>query len=246
MKKTLVFGHRGAAGHAPENTLISFSKALEMGCDGIELDVHLSKDNEIIVCHDERVDRTTDGIGFIKDLSTKEIKSLDAGKWYRGDYHGQSIPTLEEVIELIGDKNIMINIELKSGPIIYKGIEERVVEFINKYGLKDRVIVSSFNHYSLYAIKQFDNGIKTGALYMAGLYNPWEYASIMKADAIHPYFFSVNADIVKGCIEKGIMVNPYTVNDEKYLSLMAQMGVSGIITDFPDIARKIVDQMQGV
>jgi glycerophosphoryl diester phosphodiesterase len=246
MKKPLIIAHRGASGYAPENTMSAFSMALDMGSDGIELDVHLSSDGELVVCHDERVDRTTDGIGFIKDLTIKEIKRLDAGKWQSSEFLGQTIPTLGEVVELTEQSNTLINIEIKSGPIFYKDIEQKLVEFINKHNIKDRVIISSFNHFSLVAIKQIDSTVKTGALYMAGLYNPWEYAKIIKADAIHPFFVGITPHITKGCIENNIDINTFTVNDDKYMALVAQAGVSGIITDYPDRALKIVNQLLGV
>lgn len=109
MKKTIIYGHRGASKYAPENTFASYSKAVEMGADGIEIDVHKSKDGYLVVCHDEKVDRTTNGKGFIKDLTLKEINSLDAGSWFSKEYQGQHIPILEEVLEFVKKKNILLN-----------------------------------------------------------------------------------------------------------------------------------------
>ncbi|SCY89452.1 glycerophosphodiester phosphodiesterase [Alkaliphilus peptidifermentans] len=233
--KTKIIAHRGASGYAPENTMASFLKALEMGADGIELDIHLSADEHLIVCHDEKVDRTTNGEGFIKDLSLKMLKELDAGSWFDEKYINQKIPTLEEVLELLIGKNILLNIEIKSGPIFYNGIEKRIVEVISKYGYINQTIFSSFNHFSLVDIKKINNKLKTAPLYMAGLVNPWKYAKEIGADGIHPMFYGINSDIVKGCLEHNLFINTFTVNAPHHLKSIIDLGVTGVITNYPDI-----------
>lgn len=243
MDKPLVIAHRGASAYAPENTTASFKKALEMGANGIELDVHISKDDHLIVMHDERVDRTTNGTGFIKDLTLSELKNLDAGSWFDNAYIGEQIPTLEEVLDLIKDKNLFLNIELKSGPILYEGIERRVIDLITKYNMKENVIISSFNHYSLLTVKEIDPSVKTGVLYMAGLVKPWEYAKKLNADAIHPLFYNIVPLVVIGCSNNKIQINPFTVNEEAHILGVAKAGVSGIITNYPDRARRIIDAL---
>jgi len=241
MREPLIIAHRGASAYGPENTMDSFRKAITMGADGIEVDVHLSMDGELIVCHDEKVDRTTNGKGFIKDLTLEEIKKLDAGSWFSYEYSREEVPTLEEVIILIKESGLMLNIELKSGPIFYTGIEKKVIDLICKYGLEEKVIISSFNHYSLIEIKRINEKIKTGVLYMAGLVEPWTYAQKINADAIHPFFYSVIPEVIIGCMKNNILINPFTVDDEPYLTAMVIAGVSGIITNYPDRARKIID-----
>jgi glycerophosphoryl diester phosphodiesterase len=243
LKKTLVIAHRGASGYAPENTIVAFKKAIEVGSDGIELDVHFSKDRNLIVCHDERVDRTTNGVGFIKDLTLKELKKLDAGSWYNKKYKGEKIPILNEVFELVKDKNILINIEIKSGPIIYDGIEKAIVELIEKYNIVEKVIISSFNHYSLVKIKKINNNVKTGILYIAGLVEPWVYAKRLNAEAIHPFFYSVVPEIVKGCKDNGIEINPFTVDESTHIKRMIKLGVTGLITNYPDRAIEIINEV---
>ena len=243
-EKTLVIAHRGASGYAPENTLCAFEKALEMGCDGLELDIHFSKDKHLIVCHDEKVDRTTNGKGLIKDMTLQEIKELDAGSWYNSEFSDERIPTLEEIFELIKDKDILLNIELKSGPIIYEGIEKALVNMIEEYGFEEKVIVSSFNHYSLIEVKKINKNIKTGILYMAGLVEPWKYAKRIGADAIHPFFYNIVPELVQRCKKNDILINPFTVNEDIYIMGVVKAGVSGVITNYPDKARKIVDTMK--
>jgi len=244
LKKPLIIAHRGASGYIPENTMKAFEKALEMKSDGIELDVHMSKDGHLIVCHDERVDRTTNGSGFIKDLSLLELKELDAGSWFNEDFTGEKIPTLDEVFELIEHKDIIINIELKSGPIIYDGIEKKVIDLLKKFNLQENAIISSFNHYSLVESKKIDKSIKTAVLYMEGLVDPWKYAQYIEADGVHPLFYNIVPQVVEGCLKNNMFVIPFTVNEEDHLKKLLQSGITGVITNYPDRARKILDNLK--
>lgn len=246
MKRPLIIAHRGASAYAPENTMSSFLKAIDMKSDGIELDVHMTKDKALVVCHDEKVDRTTNGKGFVKDFTLAEIKKLDAGCWFGEEFKEEKIPLLKEVLDIIKDSNILLNIELKNAPILYEGIEEKTVEMICNYNMEDRVIISSFNHYSLMEVKRINPKIKTGALYMAGLVEPWIYAKRINADALHPLFYNLMApEFVKGCFENEIMLNPFTVDDERYISALVKLKINGIITNYPDRAIKIRDNMGG-
>ena len=239
MSRPLIYAHRGASSYAPENTFASYKMAIEMEADGIEIDVHKSKDGHLVVCHDEKVDRTTNGKGYIKDLTVEELKLLDAGSWFNESFANERIPLLEEVLKLVKMENILLNIELKNGPVFYENIELDVVNAIRAYGLEEKVIISSFNHYSLVAVKKLEPKIKTGILYIAGMVSPWKYAKSIGSDAIHPLFMTINDEVVKECIENGIMVNPFTVDRESDMILMKNIGVSSIITNRPDAGRKI-------
>lgn len=243
MKNPLIIAHRGASGYAPENTLASFKKAVEMGCDGIELDVHLSKDGNVIVCHDESVDRTTNGTGLIKDLNLEDLKKLDAGSWFGNEFSKEKIPTLNKVIEYTKNNDILINIELKNGIINYYGLEEKVIDIIRKYDIVERVIVSSFNHRSLVKIKKLYKFIKTGVLYINNLSNPWEYAKNIRADALHPEFNNITKEFVNKCTEKEMIINTYTVNKERDIERIGKFKPFGIITNFPDKARYIMEKL---
>lgn len=237
-----ILGHRGAMGSAPENTAASFKMAMDYGADGVEFDIQLTKDKKIVVVHDFSVNRTTDGNGFIRDLSLKELKKLDAGTKFNSVFTGEKILTLGETLEIVKDSKI-INIELKNGPIFYPGLEERVLEIINITGLKEKIIISSFNHYSLNKIKELDPDIKVGILYMAALYQPWEYAKRLGAVAIHPYYQSISPEIISKCHIKGIMVNVFGVNDRKSLKKMIKIGVDSIITDYPEIGIELRNEL---
>jgi glycerophosphoryl diester phosphodiesterase len=232
--KRMIYAHRGASGTAPENTMAAFQKAVEIGSHGIECDVQLSKDGRPVVCHDELVNRTTNGKGFIKDMSYKEISALDAGTWFDPSFAGERIPLLEELLDLVKRSGSYLNIELKTGVILYEGIEAQVVEMVRSYGLQDRTILSSFNHYSIYAVKQKHPEILTGALYMEGLYNPWTYFDMLGCNCAHPFYLAAYPQITEGLLQHGYTINAFTVDDPKLAAQLCQSGVEGIITNYPE------------
>ena len=243
MKPIYILAHRGASGTTPENTGIAFKKALELGADGIELDVHLTRDRELVVIHDEKVDRTTDGLGYIKDLTLTEIKKLDAGSYFSPQFARERILTLEETLELIRDCKV-INIEIKNNIISYQDIEERTIIMIKKKNLEKKVICSSFNHYSIHRIKQIAPEIKTGLLYVSTLYQPWLYSRGLSAEAIHPYYQSISPEVIRICHRNNIEVNVWTVDEFHMIKKMIQNKVDMIITNYPDRALKIARELK--
>ncbi|MGB9680131.1 MAG: glycerophosphodiester phosphodiesterase [Thermoanaerobacteraceae bacterium] len=234
MSKPLVIGHRGDAKNFPENTLKSFQRVLELGADGIELDVQLTKDGHLVVIHDEKVDRTTDGIGFVKDFTLKEIKRLDAGIKFNKKYIGEKIPTLSEVFELIGNKDFLVDIEIKSGIVLYPGIEEKLVKLIYDFDFQDRVLISSFNHYSLRDLKNIAPELKIGLLYECGIVEPWNMAKIMNAYSINPFYFNIIPEVIEGCKRNNIKLFPWTVDIKEDMLKMINAGVDAIITNDPE------------
>ena len=148
MERTLVWGHRGASGYAPENTMAAFEKAVELGADGIELDVQLTKDGELVVIHDETIDRVSDGSGWVKDYTYAKLIKHNFNRTHPEYEHAQ-IPTLEEVYALIKPTDLTINVEIKTGVVFYPEIEARVLDLTERMGLMERVIFSSFNHYTI-------------------------------------------------------------------------------------------------
>lgn len=235
-----VWAHRGARGYYPENTLAAFEGAIKQGADGIELDVHLSKDGYVVVCHDEVLNRTTNGKGFIKNYNLYELKQLDAGSWFDKKYKDEKLPMLDEVMELIKGTNIILNIELKAGSIFYPGIEEKVLKMVNKFDLKDRVLISSFDHHSILKIKSIDKEIKTGILYMESLYNPIKYIESLGINAIHPNYTTLTEDLIENAERLNLDVNTYTVNLEEDLLKLKDKKINAIITDFPDKSKEIL------
>jgi glycerophosphoryl diester phosphodiesterase len=238
--KTIVYAHRGASGSAPENTMSAFKKAVSMGSHGIECDVQMTKDGKLIICHDELLDRTTNGKGFIKDRTLEQIKTLDAGSWFGEAYTGERIPLLEELLELIKQSGIYFNLELKTGIVQYNGLEDKVVDMVKSYGLLDKTIFSSFNHYSIFELKDKYPEAFTGALYMAGLYQPWEYLKSVKCDCAHPFYLAAQPVMVEGLLRNGYTVNTFTVDDVKTAAMLMNAGVEGIITNHPERVLEIL------
>jgi len=234
---TKIQAHRGASAYRPENTLEAFSLAVEQKADGIELDVHLSKDGYIVVAHDERLERVSNGDGLIKDHTLDELKALNFNKLFP-DQPICRIPTLAEVYGLVKDASVTVNVELKTTVHLYPELPEKLMSLERKYNMKERVMYSSFNHYSLLDLRRIDPEAKIGLLYDVGIVHPWVYAKYIRADAIHPHYFVIMTlpDTVERCHENGIMVNVWTVDDPKTLGHMFKCGVDGVITDKPDAA----------
>ena len=214
--------------------MTAFRSAVELGVDGIETDIHLTKDGILVITHDEEIRRVSDGSGMVKDLTYEELLKYDFGIWMGEAYKGEQIPRLEELLDLLEDTSIMLNIEIKMGFILYPGIEEKALEMIKMRGFLDRVIFSSFNHYSLARLKSLDTAVKIAPLYEEGIFEPYNYAKTFGAEFIHPYFISVDQSIVEECHKNGITVNMWTVNDPDTALSLEAMGVDGIITDRPE------------
>lgn len=240
--KPIVYAHRGASGYAPENTIAAFKKAVELGAGGIELDVQITTDGHVVVIHDTTVDRTSDGTGNVKEMTLAQIRSLDAGSWFSSEYAGEKIPTLEEVMEFLKDKDILLNIEIKPTPVYNHGVEEKVEELIRKYKMKDQIIISGFCHRNLEAIKAIDPELKTGLLYTALLSETGWYAYMVGAKAVHPNYNYLDEIVFKQCREYGIQINTWTVNKREDMEKLVKAGVDGIITNYPDIALEVVKQ----
>ncbi|MDG5787128.1 glycerophosphodiester phosphodiesterase [Evansella sp. AB-P1] len=241
--KTQIFAHRGSAGTHPENTMEAFEAALQVGADGIEFDVQLTKDQIPVVIHDETVDRTTNSEGWIKDFTYDELKTLDAGSWYSSEFKQSTIPTLVELLDWASDNSLLLNLELKNGVVRYPGMEKIVLDLISKYKLKDRTIISSFNHYSLVEVHRIDPTIETAILFMEGLYEPWNYAESIGASSLHCFLPVAVPELLVGAYEKGMAVRPFTVNEDKHIYTLIKGGCPGIITDWPEKASIIRDTL---
>jgi glycerophosphoryl diester phosphodiesterase len=226
MGKILKIGHRGAKGYEPENTLISFEKAIEMGADGIELDVHLSQDGHLIVIHDETIDRTTNGKGIVNQLTLQELKSFKINEIY-------TISTLGEVLDLVNQR-CFVNIELKD-----QDTAEKVVQLIehyisNKNWNQTHFLVSSFDWNALQQVRFLNENIRIGVLTETDLDLAISFSRFLKAEALHPDFQLLTDEYVSKIKEKGIQVFPWTVNEIEDVKRMKSFKVDGIITDFPD------------
>ena len=241
--RTLNFAHRGASGHAPENTLAAFLLAAEMGAHGIELDVHLSADGEAVVIHNDTVDATTDGTGRVSQLALSEIRSLDAGSSFDPEFAGERIPTLQEVFDAVG-RRLLINVEIKVELGYHPREQEaEVVGLIEDNQMIDRVIISSFVPSSLRRVHKMNPSIALGLLYgeqeTAWLPRVMRWLSV-PFDALHPSYHMVHADYVKNAQQRGRRVNVWTVNTADDMRRMHDLGVDGIITNYPDVLHAIL------
>lgn len=232
-----VWAHRGFSSKFPENTLPAFIAALELGVDGIELDIHLTKDGHVVVIHDEQLNRTTNGNGLVVAHTLEELKDLDAGNWFGGEFAGVQIPTLVEVLDLVATwpTPVTLNIESKSGVIPYPGLELTAWQQVCERGFQDRVIFSSFNHFSLRDLKVAAPRAQIGLLYMEGLVDPWRYAKHLSAGALHPYFLSFDREVVHAAHEHKVAIHAFTVNHEDHMRRLLEWNVDALITDRPDV-----------
>ncbi|MBI4845015.1 MAG: glycerophosphodiester phosphodiesterase [Candidatus Omnitrophica bacterium] len=222
----LRIGHRGACGYAPENTLLSFEKALELKVDFIELDVQVCKTKEVVVIHDTKVDRTTNGKGYVAEKTFAQLKKMDAGK-------GQRIPLLEEVLDLV-NKAAKVNIEIK-GEQAAKPVFDIIKRYVKEENWDwDDFLISSFNHYELLEFNSFCAPVKIGAI-IAGI--PIGYAQCavqLNAYSLHPSKEFINQALVDDAHKSGLKVFAYTLNEKTDIEKIKKLGVDGIFSNFPD------------
>jgi glycerophosphoryl diester phosphodiesterase len=248
-KSPIVIAHRGGAKLAPENTLAAFENAIALGVDMIEIDVHLSKDKEIIVIHDYTLDRTTNGTGDIKDLTLDEIKQFDAGSWFSENYVNEKVPTLNETLEEINGRCKLL-IEIKDGDERYPGLEKKIVQTIKAQNASQWVVIQSFNKKSILRIKEMYPELIT--YYLMGMNFNEFYSKISnqisegksierKFDGVAPHHPSLDKNKVAFLHNAGYGVFTFTVNDKSDMKKVVEIGVDGIITDSPDILENILN-----
>ena len=238
--KPLVWAHRGASGYAPENTLAAFEKAVELGADGVELDIQLTKDDEIVVIHDEKIDRTSDGKGWVKDYTLEELRGFNYNRT-KPEYEHADIPTMREVFELLKPTDLFINIEIKTGVFFYEKIEEKILALTKEMGMEDRVCYSSFNHYTVKRIHELKPDAEVGFLYADGPIDMASYAKKHGANALHPALYNLQyPNYMQDAARNGLDVNTWTVNEKEHMALACRFGVNAIITNYPDVTRQVI------
>ena len=235
---TKIYAHRGASGYAPENTLEAFKLAIKQGAEGIELDVQLTKDGEVVVIHDETIDRVSNKTGFVKDYTLAELREFSFDNNIEG-YKNTKIPTLKEVLELLKPTNLMLNIELKTSIIWYENIEEKVLKLVYDAVMRDRVIYSSFNHYSIKKIKNLDEKANTALLFGDVILDTVNYIKNANIPAIHPPVYQLKMDnFLDEYINSGLDIRVWTVNNPDDMQSLINKNIDAIITNYPDIALK--------
>lgn len=236
---TYIIAHRGASRYAPENTMPAFARAVQMGADGIETDVHLSKDGIPVLIHDESLNRTTSGKGLVKEYTVHELKKLDAGSWFSSHFKHTPIITLEEFLRWVKPYPVLINLELKTNVINYEQIEQRVCQLIESYNMTERTILSSFNPASLSRVKEIQPAIQTAFLTSQKIKHIISFLHDIHADALHVKYRIVNKDMIDMLRDENIPVRVYTVNRTSRLTRCFKWGCDGVVTDVPDLAHRI-------
>ncbi len=248
MNNVKIIAHRGANKYAPQNTLPAFKRAADLGADGFETDVHLTKDGVPVLCHNYSINDTSNGLGTIASYTLEELKKFDFGKYFSPLFTGTRIPTLHEFLELVSASDIeVMNIELKRPKYKESGMVEKVVSAVKSHGLFNRLLISSFSPQILIEAKKLDPRCKTGFLYSPSQLReifthliPVQFAKQIGADALHPMDIYVNKQYINAAHAAGIKVNIWTVNKEDAIAKFIKMGADGLITDCPDRVRKVL------
>ncbi|KWZ75793.1 glycerophosphodiester phosphodiesterase [Anaerococcus tetradius] len=229
----LNLAHRGFKGSYPENTMLAYRKAIEVGADGVEFDVHLTKDGELVIIHDENLIRTCGVDILVKDLSLAELKKYDAANGYE-QYH-EEIPTLREYFAYAKDLDIVTNIEIKNGLFFYEGIEKKLYDLIKEYSMEEKVIISSFNHQSILRMKDIDDSLKLAFLEESIIADPISYLKENSIKIYHPIAQTIDKALLDKFHEEGITVNAWTSDKIPYdFKELNDIGFDAIISDYPD------------
>ena len=241
--KSKIWAHRGLNQQYPENTIKAIQAAIDLGVDGIEIDVQRTKDGKIIICHDENLSRLAGTDKMIYELSSKELETL---RIYTPDFseEHEAIPTLEEVLEVIKSTNVALNIEFKNSIYLYPGMENQVIELVSDFGLEKQIYYSSFNHKSMAYIASLGLGERCGILYSDILHNPIEYTTNMKVKNLHPALNSFQLPhFVELARDNGVKIHVWTVNTDEHLQFALARKADAIITDQPARAIELREKL---
>ncbi len=238
MKKPVLYAHRGFSGCYPENSPLAFRMAVEKtNADGIESDVHISKDGKLVIFHDATLERTSNGSGFIKDHTYEELLQLDIGAWKSPEFAGEHIWTLEQLLDFCKETRMILNLELKNYEVFYEGLEERVIHEITERKMEEQVCVSSFNHISMQRFKLLNGDIETGLLYDKPYLDMDAYIARSNADNMHPRYMLMQyqPELMKLYHDRGMKVNVWTVDEPEDIRDMVRRGADGIISNRADV-----------
>lgn len=242
LKRPTIFAHRGSSIYAPENTLAAFKLALDQHANGIELDAKLSADSQVVVMHDDTVDRTTNGTGRVKSLTLSDLKRLDAGSKFDPKFHTERIPTLADVFETFGGQ-IFINVELTNYSSPADDLPDKVISLVNDIGLEASVLLSSFNIFALIRARHLLPKIPLGLLSFSGTANALLRSRLVRFGpllALHPAMMDVSPQLIQAAHRKSCRVYVYTVNQPDDMQRLFTHGVDGIFTDDPLMAQKVL------
>jgi glycerophosphoryl diester phosphodiesterase len=232
-----IIAHRGASGAYPENTLLAFQKTLEEGADGVEFDLHQTKDGVLVVHHDFDLKRTAGTPLSIAESRFEDLATYDLGAW-KGHFPKQTLPTLDQVLAVFEDTDLTVNIELKAGSAIYPGIEEDLLSALHGQANPERFILSSFDHYALKKLRDLHSPHPLGVLTEARLIEPWHYLKGHGFQTYHPNWRALDPETAAGLKAQSIPIYTYTVNTGRAARRLRDWGVNGIITNHPQEIRE--------
>jgi len=230
--KPKVIAHRGGCEWAPENTMAAFKRSLEFGADGIELDVQRCASGELVVIHDVEISRTTNGAGYLKDITYPELQRLSAGSWFSEEFASERIPLLTEVLDLLEGK-LTLHLEIKNAPVEYPGIEDDVLDVLSSYKYPHTVVISSFDHPLLKRVHEKAPNQKLALLADAYFLDVVGYAKQIGAETWHPGFGNLRKEAVEAAHNKGMIVNTWTLNKLREWAFALAIKVDGVITNDP-------------
>lgn len=240
---THIIAHRGYSGLFPENTVLAFMEAAKFPIWGIEIDVQMTQDGHVVIIHDETVDRTSNGTGWVKDMSLEELKKLHFSGTFPhfAESHADlvKIPTLEEFLTWMQSNTMNVNIELKTSIIRYPGIVDKVVGLIQHYQMEERVLISSFNHRSIIETKELAPNLACAFLTDATLLSPGTYCHQHGVEFYHPAFPTMDPEDIVDCQQVGVKINAYTVNEVDHMKWVMNMGMDGFFTNYIERALEL-------
>ena len=236
--------HRGFSGKYPENTILSFEKALELGVDAIELDVQLSRDGEVVIFHDEELLRTTGEKGLLKEYTLNDLRKLDASANFQGVFGINHIPTLVEYLELTAEEGILTFLELKNAMIFYPQLEEKVAECLYRYGQQKKVIVFSANHPSVKYFGDLAPDVRILFSFDNWIFNYGAYCSSQGIFACMPYYRALTRDAVTEIKSHAVSIYPWTVDEPEDMRELIELGVDGMLTNRPDRLKEVIKSLE--
>lgn len=243
-KIPVIIAHRGASTYAPENTMAAFQKAFDLSADGIEFDVKCSKDGEMVIIHDQTLDRTTNGHGKVIETNLKELRNLDAGSSFSSEFSGEKIPLLNEVLEEFS-KRLLINIELTNYSSLRDGLALKAATLVKHMCVEENVVFSSFHPYNLIVTRRITPKVPVALLALPGKSGWISRSNVMRwvsPEIIHPYYKDVDKQYVENQHRKNRKVNVWTVNTKNEIKKLLKDHVDGIITDDPSLAKRLINE----
>jgi len=245
-----IIAHRGASAKAPENTLLAFKQAIEDGAEYLEIDVQQTSDSELVIIHDDTIDRTTNSKGGVRDFTYEQLKQFDAGLWFvEGKFPDEHIPRLQDVIDIL-DSTTKLLLEIKDGSDVYPNIEQRVIDCITRNHLEDRVIIKSFEDDVLAAVRRINPKLPLLKVYVyqipivhITIERGIQFGSVLNKDAeyLQPHWFGLSKGFVNAAHDKGYRIFVWNVNTESRMRAMIRLGVDGIETDDPAALKAVLE-----